>query len=89
MAHAGVFPVPPQVCYQTARRLDYFQAPLIRTLIGLRGLPQRLADALTGHHSAAAPARPRLRLGDDMTGLGFILLGETLNRPGIPGGSDS
>ena len=80
MAHAGVFPVPPQVCYQTARRLDYFQAPLIRTLIGLRGLPQRLADALTGHHSAAAPARPRLRLGDDMTGLGFILLGET---PGV------
>ena len=53
VAHAGVFPVPPQVCYQTALRLDLFQAPLIRTLIDLRGLPQRLADALTGHHTPA------------------------------------
>lgn len=54
--------------------------PLIRTLIGLRGLPQRLAADLTGHHTPAAPARPRLRLADDMAWLGFSVLGE---RPGM------
>jgi deazaflavin-dependent oxidoreductase (nitroreductase family) len=80
VTHAGVFPVPPQVCYQTARRLDLFQVPLIRALIGLRGLPQRLADTLTGRRTPAAPARPTLRLGDDLAGLGFSLLGET---PGV------
>ena len=80
VTHAGVFPVPPQVCYQTARQLDFFQSPLIQALIGLRGLPQRLADALTGHHTPAGSARPRLRLGDDLAGLGFSLLGET---PGV------
>jgi hypothetical protein len=37
VTHAGVFPVPPPVGYQTARRIDFFQAPLIRTLIGLAG----------------------------------------------------
>ena len=77
VAHARVFPIPPPVCYQTACGLDLFQVPLIRTLIGLRGLPQRLADALTGHHTGAAPTRPRLRLGDDLAGLGFSRLGET------------
>jgi hypothetical protein len=80
VAHAGVVPVQPEVCYQTACRLDLFQVPRIRTLIGLRGLPQRLAGALTGHRSVGAPARPRLRLGDDLAGLGFVLLGET---PGV------
>jgi hypothetical protein len=80
VAHARVFPVPPEVCYQMVRRLDFFQAPLIRTLIGLRELPQRLAAALTGRHTPAAPARPRLRLADDMAWLGFSLLGE---RPGV------
>ncbi|HEU4898843.1 MAG TPA: nitroreductase/quinone reductase family protein [Actinomycetota bacterium] len=80
VAHARVFPVQPEVCYQTARRLDFFQVPLIRTLIGLRGLPQRLAGVLTGHHTPAAPARRRLRLADDLAGLGFSRLGET---PGV------
>jgi hypothetical protein len=27
VAHARVFPVPPEVCYQMVRRLDFFQAP--------------------------------------------------------------
>jgi deazaflavin-dependent oxidoreductase (nitroreductase family) len=80
VAHAGVFRVPPQVCYQTARQLDFFQVPLIRTLIGLRGIPQRLVAALTGHRTAGAPARRTLRLGDDLAGLGFSRLGET---PGV------
>ena len=74
MTHAGVFPVPPPACYQTARRIDFFQAPLIRTPIGLRGLPQRLAAVLTGHHTPAMPTRPRLRLADDLAGLGFVRL---------------
>ena len=80
VAHAGVFPVRPEVCYRAACGMDLFQVPLVRTLIGLRGLPQRLAGALTGHHTPAAPARRRLRLADDLTGLGFVRLGE---RPGV------
>ena len=77
VAHARVFPIPPPVCYQTACRPGLVPGALIRILIDLRGLPQRLAGALTGHRSVGAPARPRLRLGDDLAGLGFVLFGET------------
>lgn len=77
VVHAGVFRVPPEGCYRAACRLDIFQAPLIRTLIGLRGLPQRLVGAVTGHRRPSAPARPSLRLGGDLVDHGFVLLGET------------
>ena len=80
VVHAGVFRVPPQVCYQAACGLDFFRVPLIRILIDLRGLPQRLVGALTGHRAAAAPAQRTLRLGNDLGGLGFSLRAET---PGV------
>jgi hypothetical protein len=45
VAHAGVFRVPPQACYQAACGLDFFRVPLVRILIEQRGLPQRLVGA--------------------------------------------
>ena len=45
VAHAGVFWVPPQACYQAACGLDFFRVPLVRILIEQRGLPQRLVGA--------------------------------------------
>lgn len=68
------------MCYQTACGLDVFQVPLIRILIGLRGLPPRLVGALTGRRTAAAPARRSLRLGEGHGRAGFSLRAET---PGV------
>lgn len=82
VAHAGIFRTPPEECYRTARDLDLLADPVIRTLLGLRSLPQRLADRLGRSRSAAAQAPPRtFRLGD-MVGppIGWILLGE---EPGV------
>ncbi len=78
VVHARVFRAPPDVCFQAARGLDLFEVPLIRALLDLRGLPQRLVRALPRHRKATGPEAPRrtFRL-DDMAGHSWILLGET------------
>jgi hypothetical protein len=80
VAHAHVFRVPPAECFRAASEVDLFQAPLVRALLDLRGLPQRLVGTLRGQGRgrAAKPAASRVtfRL-KDMVGLGWILLGET------------
>lgn len=78
VVHAHVFRVPPEVCFRAASEVDLFRAPLVRALLNLRGLPQRLASTLRGRGGAAEPraSRPTFRL-KDMVGLGWTLLGET------------
>jgi hypothetical protein len=80
--HAGVFRVPPEACYRAARGLDLLRDPVVRTLLGFRSLPQRLADRL--NRSAVRRQegpRPTFRL-DDMIGppLNWALLAE---EPGV------
>jgi hypothetical protein len=79
VAHAGVFRAPPETCYRAARDLDLLQDPVVRTLLGMRALPQRIAGRVGGDRDAAAPGAPSrtFRL-DDMVSseLGWILLGE-------------
>lgn len=81
VVHADVFPAPPAQCYPVASELDLFRTPLIRTLIGIRGLPQRAASTLRVRASTTAheTARRTFRL-SDMVDLGWISLGET---PGV------
>lgn len=81
VVHARVFRAPRHVCYQTVLELDLFRTPLIRSLLTLRGLPQRLASTLTsrGKATTAEASRGTFRL-KDMVGLGWILLDET---PGV------
>ena len=78
VAHAHVFRVPPAECFRAASEVDLFRAPLVRALLDLRGLPQRLVGTLRGRGGAAAPgaSRATFRL-KDMVGLGWTLLGET------------
>lgn len=58
--------------------MDLFRAPLIRALLDLRGLPQRLAGTLRGPAEIPEPtaARATFRL-KDMVDLGWTLLGQT------------
>ena len=65
VVHASVFRAPPEVCYQAARGLDLLRDPVIRTLLGLRSLPQRVADRLGGHRAASGEGAPTFGL-DDM-----------------------
>jgi hypothetical protein len=78
VAHAHVFRVPPAGCFRAASEADLFRAPLVRALLGLRGLPPRIAGTLTSRGGAASPgaSRATFRL-KDMAGLGWTLLGET------------
>lgn len=78
VAHAHVFRAPPAECFRAASEVDLFRAPLVRALLDLRGLPQRLVGTLRGRGRAAAPgaSRATFRL-KDMVGLGWTLLGET------------
>ena len=78
IVHADVFRAPPAECYEAAREMDLFQAPLARALLGLRALPQRVAETVRGRGRTPGAAAPRgtFRL-KDMVGLGWILLGET------------
>ena len=82
VVHADVFRAPPETCYRLARGLDLLRDPVIRTLLGVRALPERLLGRLPGHRAAApeGAAPPTFRL-DDMLGppLGWILLGEEPN----------
>lgn len=82
VVHSDVFRAPPADCYRTATEVDLFQAPLVRTLLGIRALPRRAAGKLRMHPSRTpapegSPSAFRLK---DMVGLGWILLGET---PGV------
>jgi hypothetical protein len=81
VVHAQVFRTPAVRCSSAASELDLFQAPLIRALIDIRALPQRVAGTLRGLGAAATPASSRRTFRfRDMVGLGWILLGET---PGV------
>lgn len=76
--HAGVFRATPTDCYRVASELDLFQTPVIRTLIGIRGLPQRAASTLRRRGSTTTPQASRRTFRfRDMVDLGWIPLGET------------
>src|SRR5512132_241099 len=85
VVHAAVFRAPPEVCYRTARGIDLLRHPIMRTLLGLRSLPPRLADRLARHRDTSAQRPlgppPTFRL-DDMVRppLDWLLLGE---QPGV------
>jgi hypothetical protein len=78
---ARVFRASPAACYGAASELDLFQAPVVRALLDVRGLPQRLAGTVAGGGAATTreASRATFRL-KDMVGFGWILLGET---PGV------
>src|SRR5581483_7491149 len=44
VVRASVLPARPEDCYRAARQLDVFRDAILRTLLGLRALPNRLAD---------------------------------------------
>ena len=48
IVHAEVLRAPPDACYRTARNVDLLRVSIIRTLLDLRTVPQRLADRLSG-----------------------------------------
>jgi len=78
VVHAGVFPIPQERAYRAARDLNLLEDPVIRALLGLRSLPQRLADRVAGHRDATAAAPQRKFRLEDMVGppLGWVLLSE-------------
>ncbi len=79
IVHSRVLRAPPERCFETVVDLDLFQIPVFRVLIGARGLPLRLADAVRRQgHKARASAAPTFRL-RDLPSIGWMLLGE---RPG-------
>jgi deazaflavin-dependent oxidoreductase (nitroreductase family) len=78
VVHAQVLRASPADCYRTVTELDLFRAPLIRTLLDIRGLPQRLASARkgpTGKRTGPKTSRATFRL-KDLVGLGWTQLGE-------------
>jgi hypothetical protein len=81
VVHAHVVRAPTAQCYRLASELDLFRAPLVRSLLGIRGLPQRVVGALRGRGKTPGlvASRPTFRV-KDMVGLGWIMLGET---PGV------
>jgi hypothetical protein len=76
--HADVFRAPPTQCYRVASELDLFQTPVIRTLIDIRGAPQRVASTLRGRGTTTTlgASRRTFRF-KDMVDVGWISLGET------------
>ncbi len=81
VVHASVLAARPEDCYRAARQLDLFRDPIIRTLLGLRSLPNRLADRL-GRRERTAPTAaepPRTFRLDDLVRYGWVLLDERPN----------
>lgn len=78
VVHAGMFPVPRERCYRAARDLNLLEDPVIRLLLGLRSLPQRLADRVARHPDATTAAPQRTFRLEDMIGppLSWVLLSE-------------
>jgi hypothetical protein len=80
VVHARVLRAPPEQSFNTVVDFDLFQLRAFRVLIGARGLPIRLADALrhrTGQAGeSSSPPTFRLR---DLPAMGWMRLGE---RPG-------
>jgi hypothetical protein len=74
--HVVVVDADTDVTWKAARRGDLSRSAVVRTLLELRSLPNRLQRVLAGR--PAESARPPLNL-DDMERVGFLLLGE---RPG-------
>jgi hypothetical protein len=74
--HAVVVDADTDLTWQAVRRSDLSRSAVVRALLELRSLPNRLQRVVTGR--PAGPARPPLTL-DDMERAGFVLLGE---RPG-------
>jgi hypothetical protein len=80
VVYSRVFRATPEQCFHTVVDFDLFQIPVFRVLVGARGLPQRLADAVRrrADQAAASSAPPTFRL-RDLPSIGWMLLGE---RPG-------
>ena len=81
VVHASVVPARPEACYGAALGVDLLRDPVIRTLLGIRSLPQRLTDRFARRHrmATAAAEPPRaFRLGD-MVRYGWIVLDEEPN----------
>jgi hypothetical protein len=80
VVHSRVFRAPSEQCFDTVVDFDLFQLRAFRVLIGARGLPQRLADAVRrrGDQAGVSSSPPTFRL-RDMPSMGWMLLGE---RPG-------
>jgi hypothetical protein len=75
-SHAMIVDANIDATWHALRGCDLSRSPIIRALLELRSLPNRMQRILKGR--PAAPARPPLTL-DDMMRTGFMLLGE---RPG-------
>ena len=73
-AHAVVVDANTDLTWRAVRRSDLGRSAVIRVLLELRSLPNRLQGVLKGRPSG--PARPPLTL-DDMERVGFVLLGES------------
>lgn len=80
IVYSRVFRAPPKQCFETVVGFDLFRIPAFRVLIGARGLPPRLADALRrrGDQAEVSSSPPTFRL-RDLPSIGWMLLGE---RPG-------
>src|SRR6266567_467789 len=83
IVHAEVLRAPPDACYRTARSVDLLRVSIIRALLDLRTVPQRLGNRLSGRQPAASANAPMrtFRL-DDMVRppINWRLLGE---EPGV------
>jgi hypothetical protein len=81
VVHATVLWARPEACYRAACGVDLLRDPVIRTLLGIRSLPQRLADRFVQRHGAAPAAAepPRTFTLGDMVSYGWIVLDEKPN----------
>lgn len=77
VVHVGLVGAPPATCYAAARHLDLLDSPTIRVLIGVRALPQRVADRCARRERVPGAGIPSTTFGlDDMVRYGWTLLGE-------------
>jgi hypothetical protein len=77
VVHVGLVGAPPAACYAAARHLDLLHSPTIRVLIGIRALPQRVADRCARGDRVPGAGTASTTFGlDDMVRYGWTLLGE-------------